>query len=70
MNELVWFGAAMVPFLLINSYFSKTNPNRPLLNEFCAITAFGIGALASYYAGTGQMDHTTNLVWGLSVLFL
>lgn len=69
MKELVWFGVAMVPFLLINSCFSKANQDRALLNDLCAIAAFGIGGLASYYAGTGRIDSAAYWVWGWSSLF-
>ncbi|WP_134704028.1 YwiC-like family protein [Ammoniphilus sp. YIM 78166] len=68
-KELIAFGVAMIPFLLINSYFSKANQDRALVNDLCAIAAFGIGGLASYFVGTGQLDLTAFWVWSLSVLF-
>lgn len=67
--ELIFFGFAMAPFFLINIYFAKRNNERALLNDFCAIVAFGIGGVASFYAGQGELSVTAFLVWLFTILF-
>lgn len=67
--RLLWFGLLMVPFFLINAYYSRINQERSFINDLSAVGAFGIGGLASYYLGTGQMDVKALAIWGLSMLF-
>ncbi|RXT05790.1 YwiC-like family protein [Ammoniphilus sp. CFH 90114] len=68
-GKITYFGFAMIPFLFINALYSKRNKERALFNDLCAIAAFGIGGLTSYYVGTGKLDQTAFMVWGFSMLF-
>ncbi|SDZ74697.1 YwiC-like protein [Thalassobacillus cyri] len=59
----------MVPFFIINLWFGKRNKDRSLLNDFAAITAFGISGIASYYLGGGYIDELAWSVFVLAILF-
>ncbi|WP_345774237.1 YwiC-like family protein [Cytobacillus sp. S13-E01] len=67
--RFIFFGMVMIPFFIINALYAKQNNERALLNDFSAISAFGIGGIASYFAGTGTLDFMAFAVWGLSILF-
>jgi hypothetical protein len=53
--SLFYFGAAMVPFFLINLYYSKRKQERAFWNDVAAIAIFCIGGLASFYVGRGML---------------
>lgn len=67
--SIVIFGFAMVPFFLINAYFSKKKNDRALLNDFSAIIAFGIAGLASGYLPEGAINGDTILIFITSTAF-
>lgn len=67
--RFVFFGLIMVPFFIINAHYAMQNNERALLNDLSAICSFGIGGVASYFAGTGTIDLMAFAVWGLSMLF-
>lgn len=67
--RLVYFGFFMLPFFLVNAYYSRINQERCFINDLSAVGAFGVGGLASYYLGTGQMDGKAFAICGLSMLF-
>ncbi len=67
--KLLYFGLAMVPFFMINGYFSKNKQERALLNDIAAIISFCIGGLASYYMGTGQLDTVAFLLFLVNFLY-
>ncbi|RXS91934.1 YwiC-like family protein [Geobacillus sp. PK12] len=52
---LVLFGLAMIPFFLVNTYYSKKKNERAFWNDAAAIAAFCIGGLAAFYAGRGAL---------------
>ena len=54
--KLIYFGIAMIPFFLINMYFSKIKKERALANDIAAIIVFAIGGLAAYFYGTESLD--------------
>lgn len=67
--SIILFGLAMIPFFLINVYFSSKKNDRALLNDFSAIFVFGIAGLASGYLPDGHFHSETILVFITSTLF-
>lgn len=67
--NLALFGFMMIPFFLINVYFSKQNNERALMNDISAISVFSIGGLASYYVGTTSISFLGFMIYGLSLFF-
>ncbi|MGG0719115.1 YwiC-like family protein [Robertmurraya massiliosenegalensis] len=63
------FGLLMLPFFIINVYFSKKKQDRNLWNDFSAILVFAIGGLASGFLPNGEMNSGTILVFITSILF-
>ncbi|WP_019153267.1 YwiC-like family protein [Robertmurraya massiliosenegalensis] len=63
------FGLLMLPFFVINVYFSKKKQDRNLWNDFSAILVFAIGGLASGFLPNGEMNSGTILVFITSILF-
>ena len=59
----------MVPFFLINAFFTARNQDRALMNDFSAIFAFSVVGLASSYLGQGIISLESVLVFLTSVLF-
>lgn len=66
---LIFFGLAMVPFFLVNAYFSKRNHDRALLNDFSAILVFSIAGAASGFLAAGRISDLLALVFISSVMF-
>lgn len=67
--SILYFALMMVPFFTMNAYFSKNNNERALLNDFSAIIAFSIVALATAYLSEGKISNSVLLVFITSVLF-
>jgi hypothetical protein len=67
--SLVYFGAAMVPFFLINLYYSKRKQERAFWNDVAAIAIFCIGGLASFYVGRGMLTIRALEVAAFCLLF-
>ena len=67
---LLYFGLAMIPLFLINIYFAKQNNERAFINDLVAIIAFGIGGLASYYLGAGELTKDAWYIFIHHFLFL
>ncbi|PLR97638.1 YwiC-like family protein [Bacillus sp. T33-2] len=67
--SIIYFGFAMVPFFIVNAYFSSKNRDRALLNDFSAIFVFGIAGLASSYLPGAEVKEEAVLVFAASVLF-
>ena len=68
-SSFIYFGLALIPFFLVNIYFSWSKNERALLNDFSAILTFSIGGLASYYAGVGYIDHKAIILAVCSIIF-
>jgi len=64
-----WFGVMMLPFFLVNAYFSSQNKDRALTNDFSAIGAFSLAGIASAYLATGSINKEAILVFAVSCLF-
>lgn len=67
--SIVYFGLSMVPFFIINAYYSKRNRDRALLNDMSAICVFAIAGLASSYLAEGGINELTILAFIASILF-
>lgn len=67
--SIVSFGLAMIPFFVINAYFSAKNKDRALLNDLSAIVVFSIAGLASSYLPNGEINENAILVFASSILF-
>ncbi|MGV2940787.1 YwiC-like family protein [Mesobacillus sp. LC4] len=67
--SIVSFGLAMIPFFVINAYFSAKNKDRALLNDLSAIVVFSIAGLASSYLPNGEINENSLLVFASSILF-
>lgn len=69
MPSIIIFGFLMIPFFIINAYYTSRNNDRALMNDFSAIFAFSIAGLASSYLGNGQVTFESILIFITSVLF-
>lgn len=67
--SLIIFGLFMVPFFIINAYYSSKNQDRALGNDFSAIFAFSIAGLASSYLPHGEITPLSWIVFASSILF-
>lgn len=66
---IVYFGFSMIPFFILNAYFSSKNRDRALLNDFSAIIVFAIVGLASSYLPAGNINREAILVFAASIFF-
>lgn len=70
MPTLFYFGLLMIPFFIINAYYTSKNQDRAFMNDISAIFAFSIAGLASSYLGRGTISfETICLVFLPSILF-
>jgi hypothetical protein len=53
--SIIYFGLLMIPFFMINAYFTSKNQDRAFMNDISAIFAFSVAGLASSYLGHGVM---------------
>ena len=67
--SIIYFGFSMLPFFIINAYFSAKNKERALLNDLSAITVFAIAGLASSYLPGAAITEEAILVFAASILF-
>jgi hypothetical protein len=68
--SIFYFGLLMIPFFMINAYYTSKNQDRAFMNDISAIFAFSIAGLASSYLGHGFMNiETIVLSFLTSVLF-
>lgn len=66
---IIYFALAMIPLFIINAYYSKTNNERALVNDFSAIITFSIASLASSYLGEGMISELAITAFVAAVLF-
>ncbi|WJQ13339.1 YwiC-like family protein [Geobacillus stearothermophilus] len=66
---LLYFGLAMVPFFLVNTYYSKKKNDRAFWNDAAAIAAFCIGGLGAFYVGRGELTVEAFELAAFSFLF-
>lgn len=67
--SIVFFGFAMIPFFVLNAYFSAKNKDRALMNDLSAIIVFSIAGLASSYLPAAEINQHGVLVFASSILF-
>lgn len=67
--SIVYFGFSMIPFFMLNAYFSAKNKDRALMNDLSAIVVFSIAGLASSYLPGGTINEEAILVFAASILF-
>lgn len=67
--SIVIFGLVMIPFFIINAYYSAKNNERALGNDLSAIFVFAIAGLASSYLPNGEINTLAIIVFITSVLF-
>ena len=67
--SIIIFGLVMIPFFIINAYFSSKNRERAFLNGISAICVFSIAGLASSYLPNGEIDSIAITVCITSLLF-
>lgn len=66
---LLYFGLLMLPFFIINAFYSSKNKDRALMNDFSAILAFSLASLASSFLGAGKVTVMAFFVFIASILF-
>lgn len=67
--SIILFGLVLIPFFMINIFFSMRKNDRALINDFSAIIIFSIAGLASSYLPKGEITHDAILVFISSILF-
>jgi len=67
--SIIYFGVAMIPFFIINMYFSSKKKDRNIINDLSAIFSFSIAGLASSYLPSGEINAPSLLIFIASVLF-
>ncbi|MCM2533707.1 YwiC-like family protein [Neobacillus pocheonensis] len=67
--SIFYFALLMVPFFIINAFYTAKNQDRALMNDFSAIFAFSIVGLASSYLSRGTITFESILIFCASVLF-
>ncbi|WML43363.1 YwiC-like family protein [Neobacillus sp. PS3-40] len=67
--SIIYFGLLMIPFFIINAFYSSQNNDRSLMNDFSAIFAFSIVSLGSSFLGNGIVTAEAILIFFSSVLF-
>jgi len=58
---IIFFGLLMLPFFIINAYYTSKNQDRAFMNDLSAIFAFCIAGLASSYLVRGVVTPETIL---------
>lgn len=66
---IIYFGLSMIPFFLINIYYSKQNDDRAFFNDLSAIISFCIAGLASSFLANGQITSAAITVFITTILF-
>lgn len=54
--QIIYFGVAMLPFFLVNIYFTKKRDERNLLNDLAGIAIFALAGMSAYYFSTHSFD--------------
>ena len=67
--SIIYFGLVMLPFFVINVYYSSINQERALLNDISAIITFSIAGFASSYLSIAAIQPNSLLVFTASFLF-
>ncbi len=66
---VVYFGLLMIPFFIINTFYSSQNKDRAFMNDLSAIFAFSFASLASSFLSSRIVTGESIFVFSASVLF-
>lgn len=67
--SLIFFGLAMVPFFLVNAYYSWKKNDRAFMNDLSAVIVFAIACLASSYLTAAEISWEAIIMFVASILF-
>jgi hypothetical protein len=67
--KIIFFGLLMIPFFIINAYYSSRNQDRALGNDICAVIVFSLAGVGSGFLVTEEITLNLILVFFSSVLF-
>ncbi|WNS76843.1 YwiC-like family protein [Bacillus sp. DTU_2020_1000418_1_SI_GHA_SEK_038] len=67
--SIIIFGLSMIPFFLLNAYYSSKNRDRAFGNDVSAILVFSFAGLASSYLPAGELNLTSLTIFIASILF-
>ncbi|MFD2443174.1 YwiC-like family protein [Bacillus sp. CGMCC 1.16607] len=68
-TRIFYFGICMVPFFIVNAYYSSRNKDRAFGNDICAILAFSIAGMASGFLAFEEITANLILVFSSCILF-
>jgi hypothetical protein len=67
--KIIYFGFLMIPFFIINAYYSSKNRDRAMGNDISAVIVFSIAGIGSGFFISEQITTSLLLVFASSVLF-
>jgi hypothetical protein len=67
--KIIYFGILMIPFFIINAYYSSKNRDRALGNDISAVIVFSLAGIGSGYFISEQITTSLMLVFISSVMF-
>jgi hypothetical protein len=67
--KIIYFGFLMIPFFIINAYYSSKNQDRAMGNDISAVIVFSIAGIGSGFFISEQITASLLLVFASSVLF-
>lgn len=62
--QILYFMFAMLPFVLVNIYYTKKKDERNLLNDFAGIIIFALAGMGSYYFADRTFD---DKIWWVAI---
>lgn len=66
---IIYFGFLMIPFFIINAFYSSKNRDRAMGNDISAVIVFSIAGIGSGFFISEQITTSLILVFASSVLF-
>lgn len=67
--SIIIFGISMIPFFLLNAFYSSKNRDRAFGNDVSAIFVFSFAGLASSYLPAGELNLASLTIFIASILF-
>lgn len=67
--KILYLGLSMIPFFMINAYYSSKNRDRAIGNDISAILAFAIAGVGSGFLVTEQITSSLLIVFFSCILF-
>ncbi len=68
--QILFFIAAMFPFVLVSIYYTKKKDERNLLNDLAGIAIFALAGMGSYYFSDRTFDEKNLVGSAVSKLIL